>query len=136
MTTHKASCSCGSLTLEATRDPDITIACSCRACQKRTGSSFATVGYFPKDAVSVRGERKSWVRAAESGRIVENFFCPTCGGTVFWTLDFRPNHVGVLIGTLDTLKPEPVRAVWTEEKLPWVQFPDTWETLPKGSPGS
>ncbi len=136
MTHHTASCQCGALSLTATEDPLITIACSCGACQKRTGSAFATVAYIAKKAVSINGEWSSWGRTADSGRSVENAFCPTCGTTVFWTLDFRPDHVGVLIGTFDSEKLSPERTVWTQEKLPWVHFPDHWEAFEKGSPGS
>ena len=134
MSRHSASCQCGSLTLNADADPDICIACNCRACQKRTGSAFATVAYIPKSAVSVAGETGSWARTAESGREVESFFCPSCGTTLYWTLDFRPDHVGVLIGTFDTPRPDPVRVVWAEKKRPWVQFPDDMECFAQGSP--
>jgi hypothetical protein len=134
MSKHTASCQCGRLRLEAEADPDICIACNCTACQKRTGSAFATVAYVPKAAVKITGERKSWARTAESGREVENFFCPTCGTTLFWTLDFRPDHVGVLIGAFDSPRPDPKRVVWAKEKRPWVHFPENMESFDEGSP--
>ncbi|MDU8945037.1 GFA family protein [Ovoidimarina sediminis] len=136
MTEHKASCPCGALSLTASEDPLITIACSCRACQKRTGSAFATVAYIAKSAVEVTGPRQRWGRTAASGRGVENVFCPTCGTTLYWTLDFRPDHMGILVGAFDTEKPTPTRAVWTCEKLPWVEIPGGWEAFGQGSPGS
>jgi hypothetical protein len=136
MSEHTASCQCGGLRLKAEADPDICIACNCVACQKRTGSAFATVAYIPKAAVTIEGERKSWARTAESGRDVESFFCPACGTTVFWTLEFRPQHVGVLIGTFDTPRPDPIRVVWAKEKRPWVHFPEDMECFPEGSPTS
>jgi hypothetical protein len=134
MSQHTASCQCGALSLIAGSDPDICIACNCIACQKRTGSAFATVAYIPKSAVVIEGERKSWARTAASGRDVESFFCPTCGTTVYWTLEFRPEHVGVLIGAFDSPRPDPIRVVWAEEKRPWVHFPEEMECFPKGSP--
>ncbi len=136
MPTHTASCQCGALKVTATRDPDITIACNCGACQKRTGSAFATVAYIPKAAVEIAGNRESWARTADSGRDVESFFCPICGTTVYWTLDFRPNHYGVLIGTFDSARPAPRRVLFTDEMQPWVRFPEAWEHFPRGSPGS
>lgn len=134
MAKHSASCQCGSLNLTASADPDITIACNCKACQKRTGSAFATVAYIPKSVVAIEGEKKSWARTAASGRDVESFFCPKCGTTLYWTLEFRPDHVGVLIGAFDTPPPDPVRVVWAKEKRPWVHFPESMEILPEGSP--
>jgi hypothetical protein len=134
MAEHSASCQCGELKLTATEDPDICIACNCQACQKRTGSAFATVAYIPKAAVTIEGERKSWARTAESGRDVENYFCPSCGTTLYWTLDFRPDHVGVLIGAFDSPRPDPSRVVWSKEQRPWVHFPEEMEIFPEGSP--
>jgi hypothetical protein len=134
MAKHNATCQCGSLVLEAISDPDFVIACNCRACQKRSGSPFGVGTYFRKDVVTVGGEQQSWERAAESGRRLENIFCPRCGTTLFWTLDMRPDHIGVPGGQFDTPPPTPIRAIWTEEKHDWVTFPEDWPTFPKGSP--
>ena len=134
MATHKASCQCGSLVLEAIDDPDFVVACNCCACQKRTGSPFGAGAYFRKDIVTVRGSRESWARKADSGRQLENSFCPRCGTTLFWTLEMRPDHVGVPVGGFDTPPPTPIRVVWTEEQHDWVVFPEDWPTFPKGSP--
>lgn len=134
MATHKASCQCGSLVLEAVDDPEFVVACNCRACQKRSGSPFGAGAYFCKNIVTIRGDRQSWAREADSGRQLENSFCPHCGTTLFWTLEMRPNHVGIPIGDFDTLSPTPIRVVWTEEQHDWVTFPNEWPTYPKGSP--
>ncbi|NNE87472.1 MAG: GFA family protein [Silicimonas sp.] len=136
MSVHNASCQCGSLSLSSDCEADICVACNCKACQKRTGSAFATVAYIRKAAVTIEGDTNSWARTAESGRDVESFFCPKCGTTVYWTLDFRPDHVGVLIGAFDGQHPAPTRVVWSSEKQPWVQFPDEMECFPHGSPTS
>ena len=134
MPDHAASCQCGQLSLRSTADPDICIACNCRACQKRTGSAFATVAYIRKSVITIEGARKSWARTAASGRDVESFFCPDCGTTLYWELDFRPDHLGVLIGAFDSPLPDPSRIVWASEKRPWVQFPDDMECFAEGSP--
>ncbi len=134
MAAHFASCQCGGLRLESKVDPDICIACNCAACQKRTGSAFATVAYIPKSGVTIDGTRKSWARIAESGRDVESFFCPDCGTTVYWTLEFRPDHYGVLIGAFDSPRPDPVRVVFARDKRPWVTFPDGMQCFAEGSP--
>jgi len=134
MAKHNASCQCGSLVLEAISDPDFVVACNCRACQKRSGSPFGVGAYFRKDAVTVSGEQQSWQRVAESGRRLENAFCPNCGTTLFWNLEMRPDHIGVPVGQFDTQLPPPIRAIWTDEKHDWVTFPEDWPTFPKGSP--
>lgn len=134
MAVHKASCQCGSLFLETSDDPEFVIACNCRACQKRSGSPFGAAAYFRKSALTVQGDRQNWARLADSGKRLENVFCPLCGTTLFWTLEMRPDHIGVPVGGFDTPPPVPIRAIWTEEKHEWVEFPEEWPTFPKGSP--
>lgn len=134
MPTHHASCQCGALVADFVGDPDFVIACNCRACQKRTGAPLGTGAYFLKSSMTVQGDRNSWGRKAETGRKIENFFCPTCATTLFWTLEMRPEHIGVAYGTFDSVLPDPVRAIWTEERHGWVHFPDDLPTYPKGTP--
>jgi hypothetical protein len=84
--------------------------------------------------ISVSGTVKSWRRSADSGRWLENHFCPDCGTNLYWTLEMRPEHVGVAYGCFTTPVPEPIRAIWTEQKYGWVEFPESWSSYEKGSP--
>ncbi len=136
MTEHKASCQCGALTVLAVSDPEFVIVCNCKACQKRTGSPFGEAGYFKQDTLTISGPVTQWSRKAESGRDVTTHFCPTCGTTLYWTLEMRPGMMGVAAGGFDTDLPTPIRAIWTDKKHGWVTFPENWETYPHGSPGS
>ncbi|QMU59472.1 MAG: aldehyde-activating protein [Boseongicola sp.] len=134
MASHRASCQCGSLVLEADVDPDMVSVCNCRACQKRSGSPFGVGAFFRKDAVTITGARQSWVRRAASGREIQNQICPTCGTTLCWSGEMRPDHIGVPVGVLDTIVQEPARAVWASKKHPWVSFPADWPTYPENAP--
>ncbi len=134
MTVHRAACQCGGLTVTAEGDPEFVILCNCRACQKRTGSAFGVGAYFRKDQLVLAGEPSRWRRTAESGRGLEQCFCPVCGTHVWWTLEMRPDHVGVALGAFDTALPEPVRAIWAGEKHDWVRFPDHWPVFEKAVP--
>lgn len=133
MTKHRAHCQCGRLSIEANADPDFVIACNCKACQRRTGAAFGTALYFRKSVLTLSGEAKGWSRKAESGREVETFFCPECGTSLYWTLEFRPDHMGVAYGAFETPVPDPDRAIWLKEKHGWVSFPDNWLMLETGS---
>jgi hypothetical protein len=134
MTKHHAQCQCGQLTVDAEIDPDFVIACNCKACQKRTGAPFGAALYFRMDGTRVGGTSKTWARRAESGRKLETHFCPDCGTSLYWTLELRPDHIGVAYGCFDTPVPEPIRAIWTQEKHDWVLFPEDWPSYPTGSP--
>ena len=84
--------------------------------------------------LAFEGASNTWARKAESGRALENHFCPVCGTNLYWTLEMRPEHIGVAYGCFTTPVPAPIRAIWTEEKHGWVSFPKDWPTFPKGSP--
>ncbi len=135
MSSHRASCTCGQLAVSASADPDVVIACNCRACQKIGGSPFATVAYFRTADLTFEGTATSYARGTDAGRTLEMSFCPVCGSTVYWTTGMRPDHTGVTVGTFDTARLTPTRVVWAEEKADWVSFPAHWEVFPKGSDG-
>lgn len=134
MATHDISCQCGALRITASADPDFVVLCNCDACKKRTGAAFGVGAYFRKDALSVVGDWTSFERTAESGRKLDQRFCPACGTTVFWSLEMRPGHYGVALGAFNGPKPEPTRAIWTQETLDWVRFPEGLPTYPRSSP--
>ena len=133
--THQAKCQCGQLRVTTVGDPDIVMACSCLACQRRTGSPFGMGAYFRKEAATPEGEPRIHARVADSGLDVSIRFCPECGTSVYWTADIRPEHVGVAVGCFG--EPgfgEPARVVWSESKHPWIRFPDGVPEFPQGAP--
>ncbi len=133
---HLATCACGQLRITAKGEPDIVVACSCTACQRRTGSPFGVAAYYPRGKIlSTEGESRSFDRAAEAGRSLSNKFCPDCGTSVYWTLDMRPDHIGIAIGCFaDPGFTQPARAVWSETKHHWMDFPDDIPSFPKAAP--
>ena len=90
--THLATCGCGGLRVTTAGDPDLVVACSCIACQRRTGSPFGVGAYFRKEAVSAEGEAGTYTRVADSGLTVSINFCPACGTSVYWFAELRPDH--------------------------------------------
>jgi len=122
------------LTVRSDAEPDFVIACNCKACQLRTGAPFGAGLYFRKSDLSIDGASKTWARRVASERALESHFCPSCGTTLYWTLEMRPDHVGVAYGCFVTPVPDPIRAIWTEEKHGWVSFPEEWGSFPQGSP--
>jgi hypothetical protein len=76
MTTRMAHCACRQLQVAADGDPLRVNVCHCTHCQRRTGSPFGLGAWYPKSAVCVRGETKTFMRPIED-RTVTNHFCPT-----------------------------------------------------------
>ena len=74
-----AQCGCGALTAAVSGDPVAVYGCSCKDCQRKSGSAFSYAAMFESAAVAIAGERKTWRRNGDSGRWIDNIFCPTCG---------------------------------------------------------
>lgn len=129
----EATCQCDRLKIALPARPLITIACHCRACQKRTGAPFGVLAYYPADKVAITGEAKAYRRTSAEGNAVETFFCPHCGSTVYLRLGKQPALVGVAVGSIaDPDFPAPTWSVWEESRHHWVDMPDGVRHFPHG----
>ncbi|KAA1194350.1 GFA family protein [Pseudohalioglobus sediminis] len=135
--TRTAQCSCGALQITTDGDPEITMACNCTNCQRRTGSAFGVVAYFERSKVLARrGEGRQFTHLSDSKRRLERTFCPHCGSTVHWQAELFPGMIGVAVGCFNEQDfPAPNIAAWHNSKLDWVEFPCDWMRLPEQDPG-
>lgn len=131
--TRTAICSCGRLSVAVAGKPSYFGACSCRECQKTTGSVFSMSAYFSKSAIkAITGEHCPYRRSSAAGRWLENHFCPSCGSMVFWYAEFDPDSIGISVGNFaDPAFGPPEYAVWCDSRHPWVQFPDSCRQYPQ-----
>lgn len=71
------------------------------------------------------GPRRKVRIESDTGRWLENEFCPDCGTTVSWTLELFPDLRAIAGGTFD--RPafwyEPQRFVFARSKPDWVLLP-------------
>ena len=110
--TRTASCQCCGFRVVVETEPDTVDICHCQICQRRTGVPLTCNAYFPKSKVQLEGEHRIYTRECPDGRKLHNHFCPTCGSTVGWALDLRPNHFGVAVGCFnDRNFPPPVASI-------------------------
>ena len=121
MTTRTASCTCGRLKVTCEGEPFRRSMCHCIACQKRTGSIYGVnVRYTADQITKVEGKATEFVRVGDSGLPITYRFCPTCGTTVYWTLDSVPGVVALGVGTFgDPTLPAPKVAVYEATRHPW-----------------
>ena len=56
----RASCQCGNLTatIDPGAEPTVSM-CHCIDCQRRSGSQFGSIAYYPADQITVSGEAQS-----------------------------------------------------------------------------
>ena len=123
MASRQASCSCGNLQVSCEGEPRLVIACHCRDCQRRTGSVFGVGAYFREAQVKPSGNSKIFVRDGQEGRKLRAHFCPECGSSVYWEIDFLPGHVGVAVGAFaDPDFPAPTHSAWEQSRHAWLNF--------------
>ena len=120
--TRTASCSCGQLRVQVEGEPRVGI-CHCLACQKRTGSVFATLARFSAP-FAVFGIATEYLRVGEQGARFTFRFCPVCGTTVFHTEEGDEQSVSIAVGAFaDLTLPAPRVSVYDCRRHPWVQLP-------------
>lgn len=134
MDSRTASCSCGQLRIDVQGEPLGTGVCHCLACQRRTGSVFATLAAFaPKYEVS--GTATEYVRVGDHGARFKFRFCPVCGTSLFHTEEgCEQSYVAVAVGAFaDPSFPPPEDSVFDCRRHPWAQLPPhikTYEKIP------
>ena len=124
MTTRTATCACGQLSIRCEGDPLLVSLCNCLDCQKRTGGVFGLAAFFDRANVTPSGEAKSYARSSDSGWKVTFHFCPTCGGSVYWEPERKPELVAIGVGGFaDPTFPAPTQSVHNKSRHPWISFP-------------
>lgn len=103
----------------------MTIMCHCTDCQKRSGSPFGVMAYFPDDAVSLIGEANEYERPTDSGGTYTTIFCPNCGSTMLGKASISPELAGVPVGAIaDPKFPHATLSVYEQSKHEWVNLPN------------
>jgi hypothetical protein len=129
-----AQCLCGSLRAVASGEPRFNNICSCRACQRRTGSVIHAGAYFLMADVRCEGPSKIYNLRGDSGREVHLHFCPECGTSVYWHADRAPGLCGVAVGCFaDPDFPAPTFSLWEESLHPWLGCRRTLDAFRRGS---
>ena len=108
--------------------------CHCLACQRRTGSVFATLAAFPAP-FEVTGTATEYVRTGDQGSRARFRFCPVCGSTVFHTQEGDPSFVLVAVGAFaDPSFPPPADSVYDCRRHSWVTLPPGVEVYDQNPP--
>ena len=129
----KAECQCGHLTAELPGPSSVVVVCHCIDCQRRSGSPFGVLAYYPADQVTITGPAKRFARPTASGGGFETFFCPECGSTVYAKGTKHAAMIGVAIGAIaDPTFQASVRSVWEQSMHHWVTMPGDITHYPKG----
>ncbi len=125
MSTREAACSCGQLRVRVQGDPVRVSVCHCLACQRRTGSAFGVQARWPVASAQITGESREYLRVSDEDDEERRFyFCPECGGTVYYFTE--PEFVAIPVGMLaDPAFPQPTVSVWESRRHAWVTLPES-----------
>lgn len=117
-----ASCGCGAVTAACSGEPVRISVCHCLACQRRSGSAFATQARFAVEDVVTSGETGMWQRRGDEGGVASFHFCIKCGSTVWYVADGQPEVIAVALGAFADPQAfgPPVYSVYEERKFAWV----------------
>lgn len=113
-------CLCGAIRYTAEGRARFAVNCHCRVCQRITGSGYTPVMAFADAEVAVEGEIRWYARTGDSGRMVWEGFCPTCGARLAGKAETMPGLLLLQAGTFDA--PEqfhPSMNIYTASAAPW-----------------
>jgi hypothetical protein len=119
--TRLARCGCGALTASARGEPQLVYLCACRACQIKSGSAFTYAAVFAADAVTIAGAHGAWRHPGDSGRWIENHFCPVCGVAVFFYSEGFAGMIGVAVGCFADDANAVRDAALTPQRMYWAE---------------
>jgi hypothetical protein len=95
--------------------------CHCTDCQVLSGSPFRAVVTAPIESFALRGQPKSYVKVAQSGRRRAQVFYPECGTPLFATAPENPASVVIRLGCVEQrAELKPTVQVWQHSALPWL----------------
>ena len=113
-------CLCEAVKYTISSEPVKMAQCHCDDCKKITGTGHASIAFFNKDNVDIKGKIKSYASVTDSGSTITRSFCPTCGSRLFGINSNSEKVIGVSVGTLEEsswFKPELI--VYNKRKSSW-----------------
>ena len=115
-------CYCGKIRFRTTAEPMSQANCHCENCRRAAGAQAVAWITVPASEFEFEKTKPRRYRT-ETGAF--RTFCGSCGTSLTYEHDRRPNEIDITTASLD--HPEefpPTRDVFPEEKLPWVKVLD------------
>ncbi len=120
---RSAKCQCGAVRITCEGAPIRISVCHCLACKQRSGSAFAVQARWPSLAVTLKGDTREFVRIADSGTKVFQYFCPACGTGTHYQNEGARDVVAIPVGLFtDKDFPPPRFSVFESRKCDWVDI--------------
>ncbi|MFQ5608970.1 MAG: GFA family protein [Gammaproteobacteria bacterium] len=118
----EGGCLCGALRFRVSGPETSVCYCHCRSCRLAVGAPFVAWMTLPASGFSLtRGE----LALCRSSQKVSRGFCASCGTSLTYAHEDRPDEIDVTLATLD--EPGSLRPawhIWTSDKPAWVVLAD------------
>lgn len=115
-------CLCGEIEYEAEVDPSSASICHCTDCQILGGSAFRTTVFVTAGFRLLKGNPRTFIKTADSGRRRLLAFCPICGTQIYSGPEPEKSGIlGLRVGALsqrDVLTPR--LQTWRRSAQDWV----------------
>ena len=123
-------CLCGGIRYLLKKAPFSLGDCHCIDCRRSAGAPYVTWGAVRRGDLNVtQGEPR---KVAHANRT--RSFAPCCGTPLFFEERKDSDTIDVAIASLDDPKPfAPEKAIWLEDKLPWVKLDESLPSFSKSS---
>jgi hypothetical protein len=92
------SCACGCVSVHVEGRVKSMFMCTCRDCQKATGTGHSTVAAFASADVKIAGDVRVFSTGADSGATMRRGFCPGCGTPIYAQSSRAPSLVLMPVG--------------------------------------
>jgi hypothetical protein len=103
---YSGSCHCGAVKFRIDADAIASgVRCNCSICIRR-GATMSVL-YFPPSEIAVEG-KDALTLYVWGDRMVNNYFCATCGVYTFHEAIEKPGHLRVNLGCIDGVDPHAV----------------------------
>lgn len=113
-------CACGKIRYETQAEPEFSIICQCRQCQRVSGAGHAASFAVMADTTKLEGDIKYFETTSDDGNTVSSGFCQNCGNPVLKKTSGYPQYVFFHAATLDDPGSfEPQMVVYSESGQSW-----------------
>ena len=125
----EGGCLCGGVRYRLRARPARLSDCHCIDCRRASAAPFVTWGEIRREDVEIlSGEIR---KVSHAGRL--RSFAACCGTPLFFQDDEASASIDVTIASLDEPQSySPAVAIWTEDRLPWVQLNPGRKTFRQG----
>lgn len=115
------SCLCGAIRFAIDIPVKELRACHCRNCQKASGAGGSVNAVVPSAAFRItQGTPKRYSARADSGRVLNRYFCGDCGSPIYSQRETTPETVVVRAGLFDNAGDMKIAGnIWTKSARPW-----------------